>query len=177
MGKKYGIQIICTAILVIGLIGTASATTWYGDDSGGADFTVETVLTTIMVEPATASLCPLCVLTVEPATASLRVGGTQQFTTAVYDQYGNPKEGVVIIWMSTNTTVGTVSQRYAITGADGTATATFTALAEGTTTIVANDGSVYDSATVPVCCGINCTEFVDANGKTHHDWIPAIRLE
>jgi hypothetical protein len=24
---------------------------------------------------------------------------------------------------------------------------------------------------------ITCTEFMDANGKTYHDWIPAIRLE
>ncbi len=24
---------------------------------------------------------------------------------------------------------------------------------------------------------MNCTEFVDANGKRYNDWIPAIRLE
>ena len=24
---------------------------------------------------------------------------------------------------------------------------------------------------------INCTSFVDANGKTYTDWIPAIRIE
>jgi len=24
--------------------------------------------------------------------------------------------------------------------------------------------------------GINCTEFRDANGRIHEDWIPAIRL-
>ena len=24
---------------------------------------------------------------------------------------------------------------------------------------------------------INCTKFIDANGKVYYDWIPAIRLE
>ena len=164
MGKKYGIQIICTAILVIGLIGTASATTWYGDDSGGADFTVETVLTTFTVEPETASLCHLCALTVEPALAILYVGDTQQFTTTVYDQYGNPKEGVFIIWMSTNTTVGTVSPASAITDADGTATTTFTALEFGTTNVMASNGTVFGWATVilPCCSPPTVTITTDA---------------
>ncbi|NQE05158.1 Cell surface glycoprotein [ANME-1 cluster archaeon GoMg1] len=38
MDKKYGILIICAVILFLGFIGTASAKTWYVDDSGGADF-------------------------------------------------------------------------------------------------------------------------------------------
>ena len=37
--NKYGILIICTAILVLGFVGTASAVTWYVDADGGADFT------------------------------------------------------------------------------------------------------------------------------------------
>ena len=38
MVKRYGILIVCTAILFLGLVGTASAKTWYVDDDGGADF-------------------------------------------------------------------------------------------------------------------------------------------
>ena len=38
MNKKYGILIICVAILFLCTVGTASAKTWYVDDSGGADF-------------------------------------------------------------------------------------------------------------------------------------------
>ena len=37
-GKKYRILIVCTAIFFLGLVGTASAKTWYVDDDGGADF-------------------------------------------------------------------------------------------------------------------------------------------
>ena len=39
MNKKYGILILCSAFLVLGSIGTASATTWMVDADGGADFT------------------------------------------------------------------------------------------------------------------------------------------
>jgi len=39
MDKKYGILIIYAAILFLGFIGTASAKTWYVDDSGEANFT------------------------------------------------------------------------------------------------------------------------------------------
>ena len=39
MDKRYGILVICAAILVLCFVGTASAKTWYVDDDGGADFT------------------------------------------------------------------------------------------------------------------------------------------
>lgn len=40
MDKKYGIFVICTAILFLSFVGNASAKTWYVDDDGsGADFT------------------------------------------------------------------------------------------------------------------------------------------
>jgi parallel beta-helix repeat protein len=38
--KKFGILIICTAILALSFVDPASATTWSVDGSGGADFTV-----------------------------------------------------------------------------------------------------------------------------------------
>ena len=59
-------------------------------------------------------------------------------------------EGVAIRWMSTNTTVGTVSPATATTGADGTATTTFSAIAEGTTTVRGGTPAVYDEASVTV---------------------------
>jgi parallel beta-helix repeat protein len=40
MNEKCGILIICTAILFLWFVGTALATTWSVDGSGGADFTV-----------------------------------------------------------------------------------------------------------------------------------------
>jgi len=39
MDKKYGILIICAAILFLCCVGTSSARIWYVDDGGGADFT------------------------------------------------------------------------------------------------------------------------------------------
>ena len=39
MDKKYEILIICAAILLLCFVGTASAKTWYVDDSGEANFT------------------------------------------------------------------------------------------------------------------------------------------
>ena len=40
MDKGYGILIVSVTILVLSLVGTASATNWSVDASGGADFTV-----------------------------------------------------------------------------------------------------------------------------------------
>jgi parallel beta-helix repeat protein len=39
MDKRYGILIVCVTILVLCFVGTASATSWSVDGSGGADFT------------------------------------------------------------------------------------------------------------------------------------------
>ncbi len=39
MDKRYGILIVSVTILVLCLVGTASATNWSVDGSGGADFT------------------------------------------------------------------------------------------------------------------------------------------
>ena len=77
---------------------------------------------------------------VTPQSAVVTVNTTMKFIATAYDQYGNPLEGVFIYWTSTNKTVGTVSPalpEYVVTGPDGNATADFTALAPGTTTIIA----------------------------------------
>jgi len=80
----------------------------------------------------------LTTITVSPSTATLLVGATQVFTSAPKDQNGNPMN-VAITWTSSNTTVGNVDAR-----------GTFTASAEGTTTIKAENGTVNGIATVTV---------------------------
>ena len=149
MNSKNRILLIVICLFVFcAFVGTVSAKTSYVDDSGGVVVTEEIVLTTI---------------TVEPATATMTVGETQVFRATAYDQYGCSMPGVAITWTSTETTVGTVSPTYAITGADGTATTTFTALACKTTNVMASNGTVVAWATVNVvCCPPTVTITTDA---------------
>ena len=69
-------------------------------------------------------------ITVSPPTATLSIGDTQVFTATAMDQNGAPMEGINVEWTSSDMTVGTVSPESAMTGADGTATTTFTAIAK-----------------------------------------------
>lgn len=89
-------------------------------------------------------------ITVTPETAEVALDGFQQFTATVYDRDNRPMAGVLISWRSIKPSVGTISPRTATTGPDGTATATLTALAEGSTRITANNNAVYDVASVTV---------------------------
>jgi hypothetical protein len=58
---------------------------------------------------------------------------------------------------------------------------TFTLAANETYNYTVRTGSypqIHHTPALPTASGwINCTEFVDANGKRYNDWIPAIRLE
>jgi hypothetical protein len=46
------------------------------------------------------------------------------------------------------------------------------------TIITGSYPQIHHTDTLPTANGwINCTEFIDANGRTYIDWIPAIRLE
>jgi len=81
----------------------------------------------------------LTTIKVMPPTAEAYIGRTEQFTATAYDQYNEPMAGINITWTSSNTTVGTVSPWYGITDENGNVTTTFTALAEGTTTIKAEN--------------------------------------
>jgi outer membrane protein assembly factor BamB len=76
---------------------------------------------------------------VSPSTASVASGSTQTFTASPKDQYGNPITAIVA-WNSANVSVGTINET----------TGMFTALAAGTTTITASNGSVNGTATVIV---------------------------
>jgi uncharacterized protein YjdB len=91
-----------------------------------------------------ASMPVLTLINVTPETASLTVGGSQTFIAAGFDQSGasiaiNP----ATVWSSSNNTVGTIND----------STGVFTALAAGTATITAKngtDGTVSGTATVTV---------------------------
>jgi hypothetical protein len=77
-------------------------------------------------------------ITVSPTTVCCVVGNTTMFTATPLDQFGNPIT-VIVTWTSSNTTVGTIDD-----------TGNFTALAEGTTTITASNGSIEGNATAQV---------------------------
>ncbi|MFZ3167073.1 MAG: PQQ-dependent sugar dehydrogenase, partial [Candidatus Methanoperedens sp.] len=99
---------------------------------------------------ASGVLQELRAITVSPPTAIVSVGNNQVFNAKTLDQNGAPIAGVNITFTSGNTTVGTVSPETAVTGANGIATATFTAVAAGTTLVNATNGSVTGNATVTV---------------------------
>ena len=88
-------------------------------------------------------------IVVSPPSATLTVIGTQTFNATALNG-STPLAGVNISWMSSNTTVGTVTSSYGITGSDGNASVTFTASQAGTTLVNATNGSVIGTASVTV---------------------------
>jgi len=92
----------------------------------------------------------LTTITVTPATANVAVEGIRVFTATAKDQNSEVMADVVITWTSSDTSVGTVSPASATTGTDGTATTTFTALVNGTTTVMAESAGVSGTAEVTV---------------------------
>jgi uncharacterized protein YjdB len=89
-------------------------------------------------------------ITISPSTITLTAGATQTFTAKAMDQKDAPIAGINITFTSNNTTVGTVAPENMLTGVNGIATITFTALANGTSTVTAANGSVTGNATVTV---------------------------
>ncbi|RLG24467.1 hypothetical protein DRN77_02265, partial [Methanosarcinales archaeon] len=81
----------------------------------------------------------LTTIIVDPAVLSIDVGGTQIFTTTTLDQYGDAIS-TTVTWDSSNTAVGTIDAN----------TGVFTAVAAGTTTVIATSGSVNGTAAVAV---------------------------
>ena len=76
---------------------------------------------------------------VSPVEAALEVGETRQFTATGYDQYGNTIPTGEIVWSSTNEAVGTID-----------ASGMFTALAAGSTELVAEANGISGKANVTV---------------------------
>ena len=87
---------------------------------------------------------------VTPATATLLVGETQEFKATALDQNNNPVASIEISWDVDNPSVGSVTPPSSITGPDGIAITTFTALAAGNTAINASNGTVKGSASLTV---------------------------
>jgi len=110
--------------------GSATITAACGGKSGTAAVTVTGGSTP--GAPAT--------ITITPSSASLQVGGTQLFTASVKDAGGNVLTGETVSFSSSNLLVGTI----------GNLTGIVTALATGTTTITATDGSLHATATLTV---------------------------
>lgn len=83
----------------------------------------------------TSSTGPLATITVSPTpSANLLVGATQQFTPTAKDSNGNTLTGVTFTWTSTVTSVATVNS-----------TGLVTAVAPGSTFIVASVGSIIST--------------------------------
>jgi surface protein len=76
---------------------------------------------------------------VSPAEATVDVGGTQQFSAALYDLHGHPLSGPTIHWTSGDTDVATVDAQGLATG-----------VATGTATITARAGAASGSAELAV---------------------------
>lgn len=100
----------------------------------------------VQSEPAALTVNPptpvLTSVTISPALATIGVGETQQFTAQAKDQFGQDIGGVTITFASNNTTVATVDSVGA-TSSTGSATATVTGHASGSSqiTATANNGS------------------------------------
>ncbi len=102
-------------------------------------------------QPPSPTVTPvLTTITVSPSTATLNVTETQLFTATALDQNNTPMSGINISWTISNSTVGSVTPLFAVTGMDGNATTAFTASAAGTATVTATNGTVSGSADVTV---------------------------
>ncbi len=122
-----------TGVFTAAAAGTATVTASNKTVNGTASVTVT----------APAPVLVLTTITVSPSTATLTVGGIQAFTATGHDQNGNTIAiSPAVVWISSNTTVGTISS-----------SGVFTALAAGTATVTAKNGTsgtISGTATVTV---------------------------
>ncbi|MCZ7405299.1 MAG: Ig-like domain-containing protein, partial [Candidatus Methanoperedens sp.] len=108
--------------------GTYKVTVYASTKSGGLITNFKDITITVQAAPTPV----LTTITVSPASASKLVGGTQTFTAAGKDQNGGSISiSPATVWISSNTTVGTINST----------TGVFTALEAGTTTITATNGT------------------------------------
>ena len=126
----------------------AAGTTTIKAANGTVNGTASVTVTTSTPTPV------LTTITVTPATANLLIGGTQKFTAVAKDQNGNVMTPV-LSWTSSNDTVGTID-----------ASGNFSALAEGTTTIKAANGTVNGTASVIVTYDCKNTSINNHKGNT-----------
>ncbi len=79
-------------------------------------------------------------ITISPSSATVQVGASQLFTASVKDASGNVLTGQTVTFTSSNLVVGTI----------GNLSGIVTALAAGSTTITATDGSLQATASLSV---------------------------
>ncbi len=123
------------------------------NDSDGDGFTNIAEINALTF-PGNASDQPsvLTTINVIPASATVVLNNTTNFTATGRDQLGNAVP-VIVTWNSSNITVGTID-----------AAGIFTALALGTTTITASNGTINGTATVIVTATAIVRGDVNGNG-------------
>lgn len=114
--------------------GNASYTVQSGDSTPGNTIEMADIVVQKGEEPGN-----LTTIDVTPSTPIVNVNATEQFTATAKDQDGNVMPDVVITWTSSNETVGTITDA-----------GVFTAKVNGTTTVMAANGTVNGTANVTV---------------------------
>ena len=120
----------------------------------------------------------LTTIEVSPSTVTVNVNAIKQFNATAKDQYGWLIPDVVFTWTSSNENVGTITDA-----------GVFTALAVGTTTVKAENGTVNGTANVTVqeavqpvlttievspstaTVNVNATEQFNATAKDQYGWL------
>lgn len=85
-------------------------------------------------------------ISVLPSTASIQAGGTQEFSAAGYDQYGNAMSGVTFAWSSSNLNVASVTAINSEGETDGIASG----IAAGSAQITASANGVNATVSLSV---------------------------
>jgi len=124
--------------------GTATITAEYGTIAGTANVTVNKEDSEDWEDSGdsgedTQSRPVITAINVSPPSVTLNASDTQQFNATAYDQTHHEMLGVVFNWTASNETVGTINN-----------TGFFTAIASGTTTITAENGTIAGTANVMV---------------------------
>src|SRR5207244_2553493 len=91
---------------------------------------------------ATVTLVPVASVALTPAAATITVGGMQQLSAVTRDAAGNTLTGRVVTWVSSNTSVATVTSSGLVTGQlAGSATITATSEGKSGTSAITVQGS------------------------------------
>src|SRR3989441_418547 len=121
----------------------------------------------------TVTAVPVASVAVTPASASMQTGGTVQLTATPKDANGNPLNGRVVAWTSSNSAVATVSASGLVTGvAIGSTTITATSEGQsGTSSVTVSNASVGSVDVSPAAASLQVGQTLqltatpkDANG-------------
>jgi hypothetical protein len=140
---------------------TASGSFYYEDTKAGSPtLTASASGFTSASQTVTVSAAALATITVSPGSATVTAGGTQPFTAAGADQYGNPVGVSSATWSTT--APGSLSPT------TGSATTFTAASTTGSGSVIATIGSIKGTATVTVVSASSAVR-VNAGGATYID--------